>query len=128
MNIEHYLEQNIEWEEKMKNLKTLYDNWLDTGCVLYNTMSDIVSLCGDTGSSVYEKIEKIKDVALTSIDIANEIGLTNPDFFACEVRSENLARRMKLAKRRGETNRVDNRGNRKGLGKNGQCEVKTSLV
>ena len=127
MNIEQYLEKNQGNPEKIKKLKMLYDNWFDTGCILYNSMSDIVSICGDVGSSVYEKVERIKEAALTSIDIANEIGLTNPDFYVCETRTENLAKMMKLAKR-GELNRVDNRGNRKRLGKNGQCEVKTSLV
>ena len=86
MNIEQYLEKNANNPDKLRNLKVLYDNWFETGCVLYNAMSDIVSTCGDGSLDIFNKVEKIKDSALTAIDISNEIGLTNPDLFVCENR------------------------------------------
>ena len=126
MNIEQYLEKNANNPDKLRNLKVLYDNWFETGCVLYNAMSDIVSTCGDGSLDIFNKVEKIKDSALTAIDISNEIGLTNPDLFVCENRTENLAKLIKLAKRGAYG--VDNRRNSKRLGKNGQCKAKASLV
>lgn len=100
MKISQYLEKYGNDEKKVYNLQKLYDNWMKTGSVLYNAMSDIVSMCGDHGSDVFAKIETIKNAALDSMERADNIGLTNPDFYEYKQRSNNLAKQIKLMKRR----------------------------
>lgn len=100
MRIYQYLEKYGKDEKKVYDLQKLYDNWMKTGSVLYNAMSEIVSMCGDHGSDVFVKLETIKNAALDSIEQADNIGLTNPDFYEYEKRSNNLAKQIKLMKGR----------------------------
>ena len=100
MDIERYLRSDINLEEKIENLKLLYSNWLNTGCILYNSVSEIVVICSERGSTSLEKIQEIKEKALNVIDRANEIGLTNPDFYSTGDLSNNLIKMIDIVKNR----------------------------
>lgn len=100
MNIEHYLQKYGNNPERLKDLRDLYNNWFETGCVLYNAMSEIVVTCHDDSSDVFEKISSIKERALNAIDQSNDIGLTNPDLYEWDRRTGTLAKQIKLSKAR----------------------------
>lgn len=78
MKIESYLEANKNNPNKIKNLQHLYDNWFNTGCILYNTMSEIVAISGNRGSDIFKKLDAIKEKAINAIENADNIGKTNP--------------------------------------------------
>lgn len=101
MKIGYYLQtrQDDQRELAIEKLQKLYDNLMDISSILYCSCSEFVEICNEAGSSVFEKLEEIKQRSLSAIERVDNIGLTNPDFYDCDNRTETLANKIKIAKR-----------------------------
>ena len=91
-------DERIPERDKIQIIQKVYDNCCDSETVLFNAMSQIVEICSDRGSSKFEKIEEIMNLAFSTLERSKQIGLTNPDIHGSMNRKNSLAKQMKLAR------------------------------
>lgn len=100
MKVQAIFERNdFNQEEKIDIVQCVYDNCWASETILYNTMSDISSACNQRGMTSEEKIEYIKERALTALDRSKEQNMRNPDIHNEQLKKVEMRKKMLISRR-----------------------------